>query len=209
MTGTNNTPKSEQERAREGFARLVAYVANLYCMGGSSSLSAYEARELARSVAYVLGVADATADEATRVLAVDDPIALWHSALDALDARMDAALSVWREIVATMPQVRNVALHDTLASLGELRRRYDTRFTAHEAPCDIDYQLSVPVDPQLMGLDYIEAWLAQLLVETRWIAQFEAASCVAVLERTCPDYRGLHVNLYDLLLPHERELELA
>ena len=29
---------------------------------------------------------------------------------------------------------------------------------------------------------------------------------VNVLERACPDYKGLHVNLYDLLLPHENEL---
>ena len=58
-----------------------------------------------------------------------------------------------------------------------------------------------------MGLDYIEAWLAQLLVETRWIAQFDAGSCIAVLERACPDYKGLHVNLYDLLFPREDELE--
>ena len=57
--------------------------------------------------------------------------------------------------------------------------------------------------------DYIEAWLAQLLAETRWIAQFDAASCVNVLERACPDYKGLHVNLYDLLLPHENELAIA
>ena len=85
-------------------------------------------------------------------------------------------------------------------------RRYDTHFAAHEVPCDIDYQPSKPVNPQLLGLDYIEAWLAQLLAETRWIAQFDAASCVNVLERACPDYKGLHVNLYDLLLPHENEL---
>ena len=54
--------------------------------------------------------------------------------------------------------------------------------------------------------NYVEAYLAQLLAETRWIARFDAESCVAVLERTCPDYRGLHVNLYDLLLPHKDEL---
>ena len=132
--------------------------------------------------------------------------ALWRDALAKLDARADAALGVWREIVAIMPPIRNVTLRDTLASLGELKRRYDTRFAAHKAPCDIDYQLSTPVDPQLLGLDYIEAWLAQLLKETRWIARFDAESCIAVLERTCPDYKGLHVNLYDLLLPHEHEL---
>lgn len=49
----------------------------------------------------------------------------------------------------------------------------------------------------------IDAPLEQLLKEARWIAQFTAESCVAVLELVCPDYRGLHVNLYDLLLPHE------
>ena len=57
-----------------------------------------------------------------------------------------------------------------------------------------------------MGLDYVEAYLEQLLAEARWIARFDTDSCVSMLERTCPDYRGLHVNLYDLLLPHEDEL---
>lgn len=88
-------------------------------------------------------------------------------------------------------------------------RRYDVYFAAHEVPCDIDYQLSSPVDPSLAGLDYIEAYLAQLLVETRWIAQFDVDSCISVLERICPDYRGLHVSLYDLLVPHEDELVLS
>ena len=206
MTGTISVSSPVSERAKGNFTRLIAHVASLYCMGGSSSISSHEAQELATSVAYVLGIADATAEEAARVLGVVDPIALWHENLDALGVRVDAALDMWREIVATMPPIRNVALRDTLASLGELRSRYDTAFAAHEVPCDIDYQLSVPVDPQLLGLDYIEAWLLQLLAEMRWVAQFDTASCIAVLECTCPDYRGLHVNLDDLLLPHEDEL---
>ena len=57
----------------------MAHIANLYCMGGSSSVSGYEARELATSVAYALGIADATAGEAARVLDVEDPIALLHA----------------------------------------------------------------------------------------------------------------------------------
>ena len=209
MTGMISASSLDADRAQENFARLMAHVANLYCTGGSSSVSSYEAQELATSIAYVLGIADATVEEATCVLDVEDSIALWHEGLHALDVRVGAALDMWREIIVTMPPIRNVALRDTLASLGELRRRYDTRFAAHEVPCDIDYQPSKPVNPQLLGLDYIEAWLAQLLAETRWIAQFDAASCVNVLERACPDYKGLHVNLYDLLLPHENELAIA
>ena len=187
----------------------MAHVANLYCMGESSSISSYEARELAMSVAYVLGIADAMTEEAVCALDVEDPIALWRDGLTVLDERVEAALGMWCEIVATMPPICNVALRDTLASLGELKRLYDTRFAAHEVPCEIDYQLSSPVDPQLLGLDYIEAWLAQLLAETRWIARFDVESCVAVLGCVCPDYKGLHANLYDLLLPHEDELVRA
>ena len=37
-------------------------------------------------------------------------------------------------------------------------------------------------------------------------ASFTFESSVAVLERACPDYRGLHVNLCDLLQTHEGEL---
>lgn len=165
--------------------------------------------ELAASVAYALGIVDVAPEEAAAVLDVEDPIALWHGAVRSLERRMDNALVLWREVVAAMPPIRNVALRDTLASLGELKRRYDVYFAAHEVPCDIDYQLSSPVDSSLVGLDYIEAYLAQLLVETRWIAQFDVDSCISVLERICPDYRGLHVNLYDLLLPHQGKLVSA
>lgn len=211
MAGTINKRAGapNADRASESFARLMAHVAGLYCAGGSSSVSAFEAHELAMSVAFALGIADATPEEAAIVLDVDDPVALWHEGVRALQRRTDAALALWRDVVATMPPIRNVALRDTLASLGELRRRYDVHFAAHEVPCDIDYQLSEPVDPGLLGIDYVEAYLARLLVEARWIARFDVERCVAVLERACPDYRGLHVNLCDLLLPHEDELLLS
>lgn len=154
MTGTISASTLGPKRAQENFVRLMTHVASLYCMGGSSSISGYEAQELAMSVAYVLGIPATTAEDAVRMLDVEDPIELWRDGLTALDGRMDAALGVWREIIEAMPPIRNVALRDTLASLGELKRLYDTRFAAHEVPCDIDYQLSTPVDPQLLGLDY-------------------------------------------------------
>ena len=208
MAGTisGRVSAPDVDRASKNCARLTAHVAGLYCAGGSSSVSAYEMHELAMSIAFALGIADATPEEAAVALDVDDPIALWHEGVHALQRRTDADLALWRDVVATMPPIRNVALRDTLASLSELKRRYDVHFAAHEVPCDIDYQLSEPVDPGLLRIDYMEAYLAQLLAEARWIARFDVESCVAVLEGACPDYRGLHVNLCDLLLPHTHEL---
>ena len=187
----------------------MAHVANLYCMGECASISAHEAHELAMSVAYALGISEASPNEAALVLDVDNPIMLWREAVRALEVRTDDALALWHEVMSTMPPIRNVALRDTLASLGEMKKRYDVRFAAHEIPCDIDCQLSNPVDPSLMGIDYVKAWLTQLLTEACWIARFDVDSCITILKRVCPDYRGLHVNLYDLLFPHEDELEHA
>lgn len=211
MTGMINMVASPADsaslqRASANFALLMEHVAGLYCMGGSSSISLLEAHELAMSVCYVLGIADASPEEAAAALNVQDPVSLWQKSLAKLDDRMETTLALWHEVVETMPRINNVALRDTLASLGELRSRYDAIFAAHVVPCDIDYQLSAPMDADLLGLDYVTAWLEQLLAEARWIARFDAGSCVCVLERICPDYRGLHVNLYDLLLPYEDEL---
>lgn len=206
MTGMIDTSRTS---AQESFARLMNHIASLYCMSGSSSISTQEAHELTLSVSYVIGILGAAPEEAARVLAADDPIALWHTGLTALDDRVERALRQRNELLAIMPPLHNVALRDTLASLSELRSRYDTRFAAHVVPCDIDYQLSKPIDPHLPGIDYIEAWLAQLMREARWIARFDTESCIAVLEMVCPDYRGLHVNLYDLLHPYEDELRQA
>lgn len=195
-------------RAQHNFAQLMTHVASLYCMNGSSSLSQHEMAELTLSVAYTLGLADATPEEAAQALSADDPIALWHERLAALNCRVDNALNTWKRIVLTLPPIHNVALRDTLVSLGDLKSRYDTRFAAHTVPCDIDYQLSEPIDTNLRGLDYIEAWLAQLERETMWIAQFDVDSCISTLERVCPDHRGLHINLYGLLSTHASELKL-
>lgn len=203
---THSSNVDSLQCASASFALLMEHVAGLYCLGDASSISLYEARELATSVSYVLGIANATPEKAAAALNAEDPVSLWHDGLAELDARMDTILSLWQEAIETMPPINNVALRDTLASLGRLRSRYDAIFAAHEVPCDIDYQLSEPVDVNLLGLDYLEAWLKQLLGEVRWIAQFDTESCIQVLERACPDYRGLHVNLYDILLPYEQEL---
>jgi hypothetical protein len=125
------------------------------------------------------------------------PFLMQDNLADVLAELQDAFYALRDELPVDVPDA------EIVEALGDC---FDTHFAAHEVPCDIDYQPSKPVNPQLLGLDYIEAWLAQLLAETRWIAQFDAASCVNVLERACPDYKGLHVNLYDLLLPHENEL---
>lgn len=192
------------EEARCGFARLFSRLVTLYTHGESSSLSGLEMQQLSESLVYVLS-SKLDNEDVLNGLAKDAD-AFYGKRLSTLEQRMDVALETWRVICETMPPIRNVSLRDTLASIGNLKSLYDIRFGAHEIPCDIQYQLSKPIDDSLHGLDYLEAWLDQLQKETEWIACFTPDSCIGVLEEICPDHRGLHVNLYELLCMRETEL---
>ena len=198
------------DRAAANFAYLYRKLIRLYA-NGAGSVTRAEAAQLLESLSFVLelGTDGLGANAAALAeLGESNPDELFRCKQTKIATRVDKALETWRLVCETMPPLRNVSLRDTLASIGGIKSRYDTYFAAHEVPCDIQYQLSVPVDESLRGIDYVQAWLNQLLRETQYIAQFTPESCTKVLEQSCPDYKGLHVNLFDLLAQHESELEL-
>lgn len=185
------------ERAMEGFTTLMAHICMLYTCSESSSVSEFEAYELAESALYVLGLTNDTADETIDLLSSDDVIATWTRKRTELEARIPRVMELWQRVVATMPRIRNIALRDTLANIGHLPQTYDTFFAAHEVPVSIDYPLTKPVSERLKGLDYVEAWLTQLLEEAQFLARFDVDEMTAYLDAWCPDYRGLLINLYN------------
>ena len=195
---------SLNDRAAANFAYLYRKLIRLYA-NGSGSVTHAEAAQLLESLSFVLELG---ADGPGAELGESNPDELFRRKQTKIATRVDRALETWRLVCKTMPPLRNISLRDTLASIGDIKSRYDTYFAAHEVPCDIQYQLSVPADESLRGIDYVQAWLNQLLRETQYIAQFTPESCAKVLEQSCPDYKGLHVNLFDLLAQHESELEL-
>ena len=131
------------------------------------------------------------------MLARPDLVRVWGERRQRLQDRVAEVMALWEETVRTMPSVRNIALRDTLESIGTLPRVYDAFFRAHEVPVSVDYPLSVPVDESLQGLDYLEVWLTQLLAEARFLARFNVNDMVAYLQSWCPDYQGLIINLYE------------
>lgn len=160
-------------------------------------MSQQEGYDLAESVLYVLGIFGEEPEVAVSLLESEDVVGAWTERRKLLEARIPEVMSLWRQVVVTMPPFRNIALRDTLASIERLPGCYDTFFGAHQVPCSIDYPLSAPVSEELRGLDYVEAWLAQLLEEARFLVRFDLDDMVEHLESWCPDYRGLLINLYE------------
>lgn len=182
------------QAALEGFGRLFSGLVMLRTHGASSPISEFEAVQLANSLCYVLGPSDLPPASLNNALA-NDPFTFYVRQVKHLEVRVEALLVIWKRVCELMPPLRNTSLRDTLGSIGKIRALYDIRFRAHEVPCDIQYQLSCPVCDSLMGIDYLEAWISELLKEL----QFTSGSCISVLERFCSDYRGLHVNLSTFL----------
>ena len=186
------------ERAMMGFAQVMTHVCKLYTGGESSSVSELEGNQLAASVLYVLGGSGLTApDRALVLLAADDPVAVWTQRRTVLEQRLVPLMELWQEAVATLPPIRNIALRDTLTSIQQLPRTYDSFFAAHEIPCSIDYPLSIPISEELQGLYYVQAWLEQLLEEARFLARFDLDQIMELIDSWCPDPCGLLINLYE------------
>ena len=95
-----------------------------------------------------------------------------------------------------LPPLENRSLRDTLRSIGRGFRCYDTRFFPQRFDCDIDYQLSQSVSESLLGINYVNQYLARLAAENSLLTRLPQGEVRAVLERSCPDWRGLLVNLY-------------
>ena len=194
----------EEMRARvqDGLMRLFVKQCRLYTCGGSSSITQLEADDLLCSIRYVLRI-DNLDDPATLArLASDDIDVLFRQGLEDIERRVNETMELWRQVCVTMPPIKNIALRDTLASIGQFRKVYDTYFAADKVLVNIDYPLSEPISEDLEGVDYVYAWLQQCLKEAQYIAQFDRNECIAVLKRYCPDYKGLLINLYEPIKKH-------
>ena len=192
-------------------ALLVRQIA-LYTANESSSVPAAAARELLRGVLFFLAVPEEPeassqpedvgshyeAERADRIRVLLPLDLADELARGQRRAQRDAALTIalWRKVVEMLPPLENRSLRDTLRSIGRGFRCYDTRFFPQRFDCDIDYQLAVPVSESLLGINYVNQYLTRLAAENSLLTRLPQGEVRAVLERSCPDWRGLLVNLY-------------
>lgn len=181
---------------QERLAGLLADQCRRYA-AGDSSLPRETAAELLCSLRYVLGLEGRERPTDPRSLLREPLEEAFRREQAALEKRTAQARRLWQAACTARPRIENRSLTDTLAGIGAFWRRYDRRFFAHEVPGDIDYQLCLPAPERLLGVDYLIAWLSRLLAESRFLNCFDRRAAARVLEGSCPDYRGLHINLFE------------
>jgi hypothetical protein len=181
---------------QERFLRLLERRTAIFTMGDSSSVPTHVAADLLRSICFVLDIDPDAPTIPARLVGVDLD-AEFRRRVDEIGARVARVEQLWQRAIAEMPLIRNVALRDTLENIGEFFKRYDYRSMAHEIPCSIDYPLCHPVPESTPGVAYIEEYLSRLLIEIDFLSRFDLDTCIRLLSNSCPDYRGLLLNLYE------------
>lgn len=197
--------------------RLFEESVRRYTGGASKTVSESLAERLMESILFVLESSEGEGDQSQ-----SDPVESGLPQSDPLEDNLQcrfnqgctilldqahACKPLWQQICTAMPQLNNVALHDTLASIEGFWNVYDPRLFAQEDGTDIDYPLAWPIEENAtashsigrnpQGPTYVKLYLQRLLAEARFLARFDDAACKHVLQASCPDWQGLLVNLYE------------
>ncbi|MDD3410986.1 MAG: DUF6179 domain-containing protein [Eubacteriales bacterium] len=189
--------EQEQAAAQRGLWRLLEKQAAAYTQGDSASLPVETAQALMESIIYMLRVYLRTEALPDRALADPGAEALFAPAQKRLEQLRAQALRLYEEARMGALGLDNQSYRDTLKGIGTFFRLYDWRTMAHETPGDIDYQLCLPVPEAETGVCFLLEYLRRLLIENDFLARFDPALERRLLNRSCPDYRGLLVNLYE------------
>ena len=178
--------------------QLLARQAERYTMGESSSLRRETAQALLESVGLSLEAYFREQGLSPRTLLTEDPETLLRAAEGTVRRQVRRTQLLYRRACRCVLQEESLSLRETLDSIGGFFRAYDPRFFAGEIPCDIDYQLSCPVDEGLRGVWYLRTWLEQLVTEDAFLRRFDPAAVRRLMAAVCPEeHRELLVNLYE------------
>lgn len=180
-----------------GLWKLLAVRCARYTMDDSSSVPVETAQELLRSICFTLDLWLKKNGASPGILAHADLNELLRSGIRIIEEKLDVCRGLWNAARLTAPDIDNISYHDTLLGMGSFFRRYDYRFFAHQVPCDIDYQLCLPVPDTLLGVEYIGEYLQHILIENHFLRRFDKNTVISLLKCSCPDYRGLLINLYE------------
>ena len=149
-----------------------------------SSLPAWEVVERLASVEYVL-------DEDCGLTAQFD------RGVERIRHKAEQTCALWSQVQASVPRPTSRSMLDTLKSIGRSFDLYDPVLSAHVVPCDIDYQLALPVPDSLLGIDYVHEYLRRLSIENSLLVRIEPEALASLPDSWMPDWRDLVANLYE------------
>lgn len=146
--------------------RLLAARTDRYTMGDSSSVPIETAGELLKSICFSLELACEA--QGLNMYALPENTKLPELLLAGqaeIERRIATGKKLLKQALPLLEGVDDLVFHETISEIAQFFKRYDMQFFAHGIPCDIDYLLDMPISENLQGIDYINAYLKEIIAE--------------------------------------------
>ena len=123
-----------------------------------------------------------------------------EGARDILKKRIQLCKTLYLTLLRLPFQPDNVSYRDTVNGMENFFKKYDYYFFADQIPCDIDYQLCLPVSENLWGLEFLTEYIKRLICEGRFCGAFQRYEITALLANFGSRNHELLINVFTPVL---------
>ena len=182
----------------EALYSLLSAQCKSFTGGQSSSLSAETVEALLSSICFSLSCF-ANKYGQNALLKIPPEKAL-EGARDILKKRIQLCKTLYLTLLRLPFQPDNVSYRDTVNGMENFFKKYDYYFFADQIPCDIDYQLCLPVSESLWGVEFLTEYIKRLICEGRFCGAFQRYEITALLANFGSRNDELLINVFTPVL---------
>lgn len=182
----------------EALYSLLSAQCKSFTGGQSSSLSVETVEALLSSICFSLSCF-ANKYGQNALLEIPPEKAL-EGARDILKKRIQLCKTLYLTLLRLPFQPNNVSYRDTVNGMENFFKKYDYYFFADQIPCDIDYQLCLPVSENLWGVDFLTEYIKRLICEGRFCGAFQRYEITALLANFGSRNDELLINVFTPVL---------
>ena len=182
----------------EALYSLLSAQCKSFTGGQSSSLSVETVEVLLSSICFSLSCfANKYGQNALLEIPLEKAL---EGARDILKKRIQLCKTLYLTLLRLPFQPDNVSYRDTVNGMENFFKKYDYYFFADQIPCDIDYQLCLPVSENLWGVEYLMEYIKRLICEGRFCGAFQRYEITALLANFGSRNDELLINVFTPVL---------
>ena len=182
----------------EALYSLLSAQCKSFTGGQSSSLSVETVEALLSSICFSLSCfANKYGQNALLEIPLEKAL---EGARDILKKRIQLCKTLYLTLLRLPFQPNNVSYRDTVNGMENFFKKYDYYFFADQVPCDIDYQLCLPVNESLWGVEFLTEYIKRLICESRFCGAFQRYEITALLANFGSRNDELLINVFTPVL---------
>lgn len=192
--------------------KLLKQQLTYYTNNESSSVMVEVAEEIMKSIDFTIGFYLKSFDDIELIIeklqhdCLED---IFKKGKNFIDIEVIKCKRLFDKVKNNKLNITNYSYDDTIDyGLGVFFKKYDSRFSAHIAPCSVDYQLSIDF-MDYIGVEYIKNYLTALYVENTFCSYFDINLIKTLLRSYDDQWESLLLNIFEIVLTNAIALSIV